>query len=91
MDVVDLRHCVTALHALAEQARQAAGQAASGADADWQSLAAARFREALAQEADRAGRCARLLDDAADALAAHARAVAGAGVAQAAAGAGVAW
>jgi hypothetical protein len=74
VDVLDLQHCVTQLRALSDQTRRAAGETAAGRAVDWKSLAANKFRDLLDEEANRARRCAALLDEAADAVAAHARA-----------------
>jgi hypothetical protein len=74
MDATHLNHRAAELRALADETRRAAAIAAATDDVEWRSPAAQRFREALRHEADLTRRCADLLDDAAQALAAHARA-----------------
>jgi hypothetical protein len=76
MDGTYLQVCAARLHTLAEEARSAAAALATADDVAWQSLAAERFRGALAREASAGRHCGTLLDAAASALAAHARAVA---------------
>jgi hypothetical protein len=82
MDATHLRHQAAELRGLAGEARRAAAMSAATQDVEWRSLAAERFREALRHEADLTLRCADLLDDAAQAMAAHARAVDGPAPAQ---------
>ena len=75
MDDFEGRRHAAELRELAETTRRAAARAAAADGVQWRSVAADRFREALAREALRARRCADLLDDATQALAAHLRAV----------------
>ena len=75
MDGTHLRHQAAVLAELAGQARDAARRAGSCAGVAWSSLAADRFREALARQARLVHACADLLDEASNALAVHAGAV----------------
>ena len=75
MDASHLARSAAELRELAGQAREAAAAAAATDGVAWRSVAADRFREALQREAELARRCADLLDDAAQAMAVHARSV----------------
>lgn len=75
MDGAILRRHAIELQELAERTREAAARAGGTDDVDWRSPAAERFREVLRREAGLTLRCADLLDDAARAMAVHARAV----------------
>jgi hypothetical protein len=75
MDWTHLQRHAAELHELADRARTAAALATAVDGVEWRSVAADRFRSALANEAALTRRCADLLDDAGQALAAHARAV----------------
>jgi hypothetical protein len=74
-----LQDCVRQLAALRQEMTGAAARVAAVDAVAWRSLAADRFRAVLGAEAARARRCAALLDEAAAALAGHARAVVAAG------------
>jgi hypothetical protein len=75
MDGAHLARCAARLHALAEEARGEAARVAATDAVAWRSVAADRFRVALRQEAVLGRRCAEALDAAAQAFAAHARAI----------------
>lgn len=75
MDASHLERRAAELRELAGQAREAAATAVATDGVEWRSVAADRFRESLHREAEFARRCADLLDDAAQAMAVHARSV----------------
>jgi hypothetical protein len=75
MDGMALEHRAAQLKALADEARAGAARVAAVDAVEWKSLAASHFRAALHDEAARGRECAELIEDAAQALAAHARAV----------------
>jgi hypothetical protein len=75
MDGMDLQLRVVRLESFAAQLRGAARRTAGTAAVDWKSLAANRFRMALTQQATSVQACAAMLDDAAQALAAHLQAL----------------
>jgi len=77
MDGMHPEHCAARLRVLAGQARATAARVAAVEAVEWRSLAADRFREALLREAALGRHCADLLDAAAGAFAAHARALGG--------------
>ncbi|HEY6797212.1 MAG TPA: hypothetical protein VI248_21270 [Kineosporiaceae bacterium] len=78
MDGVQLQRCAAELYALADEARGEAARVGAVERVEWRSLAADRFRAVLRREALVGRRCADVLDDAARAVAAHARAIDGA-------------
>ena len=75
MDGMHLQHRLALLDSLATQARTAARHTAATSTVEWRSLAADRFRAELSAQAASAQACAGLLDDAAEALGAHVRAL----------------
>jgi hypothetical protein len=75
MDVMHLERCASQLHLLAGEARAGAVRVADVGAVEWRSLAADRFRALLHDEAARGRQCAELLEEAAQAFAAHARAI----------------
>lgn len=77
MDWTHLQRRAAELRELADATRRAAATAAATDGVEWRSVAAERFRTALYREAVLTRRCADLLEDAATAMAAHARAVEG--------------
>ena len=66
-----LRLLVTRLAHLAQEVRSIASQLESTTSADWQSLAAERFRRQLARDAHAVRQAATRLDEAQHAMAAH--------------------
>jgi hypothetical protein len=74
MDGHYLQDCARQLAALAQEAATAAGRVAAVDAVEWRSLAAERFRTALHHEAALGRQCAQLLEEAAGAFAASARA-----------------
>ncbi len=68
------------LSALAEQTRHAADRMRTADGVVWQSTAADRYRERLARESARVVQVAAALDDAAAAMAQHARSIDAAGL-----------
>jgi hypothetical protein len=75
MDGMHPEQVAAGLRALAAEARAGAARVAAVESVRWRSIAAERFRAALRHEAALGRRCADLLDSAAAAFAAHARAI----------------
>jgi hypothetical protein len=75
MDGTYVQDCARQLGALAREAAAAAARVAAVDAVEWRSVAAERFRAALQHEAALGRQCAQLLDEAAAAFAAAARAI----------------